>query len=144
MPAALLFGCAGVTYAIDNYSGVKVISYTSPAQSTSYRIFDKPGENRLMITSSLANAMGQGALKGLTLMNTTPPEILFEQAAIEFLASTGRTCIAKRTFLVVDPQFEVQYECVPALAEAPPKTAIASANGHPNTVKPVDAAVSVE
>ncbi|TPL39245.1 hypothetical protein [Mesorhizobium sp. B2-4-8] len=106
-----LSGCAGMQYAMDNYTNVKVVSFTSPSQKTGYRIFDKPAENRLMITSSIGNAMGQGALKGLTLMDTTPPEILFEQAAVEYPASTGRTCVSKKAFLIVQPQFEVQYDC---------------------------------
>ncbi|MBZ9699533.1 MULTISPECIES: hypothetical protein [unclassified Mesorhizobium] len=103
---------------MDNYTNVKVVSFTSPSQKTGYRIFDKPAENRLMITSSIGNAMGQGALKGLTLMDTTPPEILFEQAAVEYLASTGRTCVSKKAFLIVQPQFEVQYDCSAAPAGA--------------------------
>ncbi|MFC3326177.1 hypothetical protein [Mesorhizobium cantuariense] len=119
--AAGLSGCAGMKYAMDNYTGIKPLSYTSPTQKTSYLVYDKPAESRLMITSSIANAMGQGALTGLTMMNTTPPEILFEQAAVEYLASTGRTCVSKKAFLIVQPQFEVQYDCSPP---APPVAAV--------------------
>ena len=67
-----------------------------------------------MITSSLGSAAGQGALQGITFgaVNALPPEIEFENAAAEYLQQSGRpNCTPSRTFLIVQPQFEVKYDC---------------------------------
>lgn len=127
--AILLSGCAGMNYAMENYNGIKVVDHTvrpSAGQpqteeingqtyeiSKNYRIFDKPNENRLMITASLGDAAGQGLAEGFTfgLIDHSPPIIQYENAAIDYLKSTGRTCIATKSFLIAKPQYEVQYSC---------------------------------
>jgi len=127
----LLSGCgAGMQYAMDNYSGVKVVDYEVIDEDI-YRVFDKPAENRLMITPSVARAAGAGALQGLTFggadaMDTLGPKPKFEKAALAFLASTGRTCRIVDGYLIVKPQWEFKYDCS-VLPAAPP----ASANPSP-------------
>lgn len=124
-----LIGCAGLNYALENYSGVAVVNHViKPAdggpdtveingklvnRTKSYRIFDKPAESRLMITASLSDSAGQGVAEGLTIgmVDQSPPTVVYEQAAINFLRSTGRNCVAHKTFLIVKPQYEVQYSC---------------------------------
>lgn len=110
---ALLAGCAGMDYAMKNYASVKPVSWASPTTKNNYRIFDKPSEKRLMITLGYGGAMAQGFGSGLTLgaADTRTPEIVYQDAAIEWLKSTGRTCRATNTFLVIEPQYEVRYEC---------------------------------
>jgi len=119
----LATGCSGASYAISNYGSVRIQHFTSPSQRTPYRIYDKPTENRLMITPSIANSFNHAASRGEPLTNSAPTEALFENAAIEYLSSTGRTCVAKRTFLIIKPQFEVQYECGGLSDEEQPKMA---------------------
>lgn len=113
--ALALASCGGVNYAVNNYSGVKAEIWTSPSIGTGFRIYDKPSENRLMIALDLGGAALQGFGKGITLgaADTRTPEIIYQDAAIEWLAAKGRSCIATNTFLVLEPQYEVRYECSP-------------------------------
>lgn len=103
---------SGARYAINNYKSVPVVRFAVTDGST-YRIFHKPSEKRLMITPSLAAAAGQGALQGISLgaINSGRPVILYEDAAIQFLASKGSRCQVTKSFLVVKPQYEIRYEC---------------------------------
>lgn len=111
--AAFLVGCAGANYAIENYTGVNPVSWKSPTSQKNYRFFDKPAENRLMVTLGFGDAAAQGFGQGITLgaADTRTPEIVYQDAAIEWLKSTGRNCVATNTFLVIEPQYEVRYNC---------------------------------
>lgn len=111
--ATFLFGCAGADYALKNYSSVKPVSWKSPTSQKNYRFFDKPAENRLMVTLGFGDAAAQGFGQGITLgaADTRTPEIVYQDAAIEWLQSNGRTCVATNTFLVIEPQYEVRYSC---------------------------------
>lgn len=114
-----LSGCAGVNYIVENYSNIEVREVTMPDDT--YRVFDKPNESRMMVTSSLSSAAGQGLGKGLLLnaIDTTPPGPLFEAAANRYLAETGRPeCEASSVVLLVQPQFEVKYRCATAKPQA--------------------------
>lgn len=109
-------GCAGANYAMQNYSGIDPITWRSATVGSTFRIFDKPKENRLMITLGIGEAAMQGVGSGLTLgaADTRTPSILYQDAALEWLKTTGRTCTATNTFLVLEPQYEVRYNCAPA------------------------------
>lgn len=114
-----LVGCAGAKYAMDNYAKVKPVPFTA-STGKGFRVYDKPAENRLMITPTIGASMGGGAVKGATFgaVNPSASEVVFRDASEEFLASTGRTCRALDIALVIDPQYEVRYECE-ATAVAP-------------------------
>lgn len=140
--AIALTGCQGMKYAMDNYRDTKVQSYLfvpndgKPRYSETaidsmghtrqvdramtYRIFDKPDENRLMITPSLGASAGMGFAKGLTFgaVSAGPSPAAMREAAGGFLASTGRTCTADQIDLVAEPQYEVRYTCSPLAANA--------------------------
>jgi len=108
----LLAGCAGMGYALDNYSGVPV--YHVQAAGDTWRVFDKPDESRMMVTSSVGAAMAQGLGRGLLLnaVDNTPPEPQFRQAARQYLDATNREeCEIADAYLIITPQFEVIYEC---------------------------------
>lgn len=112
--ATILTGCGGgMKYALDNYTGVPVESWTSPSTKQAFRIFDKPQEKRLMITLGFGGAAAQGFGKGITFgaADTRTPEIIYQDAAIEWLKTKGRDCKATNAFLVVEPQYEIRYEC---------------------------------
>lgn len=110
--AVALSGCAGANYAMQNYSKVDVKSFTSSSGST-FRIYDKPLENRMMITPSIAASFGGGAVKGATFgaYNPSNSEVVYRDAAEQYLKSTGRTCSARDVSLIFDPQYEIRYEC---------------------------------
>lgn len=120
-----LSGCASVNYIKDNYDGVPITSVQT--KHDTFRVHDKPAENRMMITSSIGAALAGGMLSGLTLGSATgtPPTPVFEEAANKYLAETGRAhCSVKSVALLLDPQFEAKYECkTPPQANAKDKGA---------------------
>jgi hypothetical protein len=108
----LLTACAGMSYALENYGDVKVQEITM--KDDTYRIFDKPKESRMMVTSSIGGAMMQGGGKGLTLntVDTTPPLPMFRAAARAWLNKTGRShCKITDGYLILNPQYEFNYSC---------------------------------
>lgn len=130
-----LGGCgAGVDYVIQNYRGTPLVKHEIlPADGKRYvddgsgnvvdraktfRIFDKPAENRLMITPSLGDAVGIGAVRGLTLMDSDSPIVVYKDAAVDWLRTTGRTCTVVDAYLIIPPQYEVKYSCEPAVSAA--------------------------
>jgi hypothetical protein len=122
-----LSGCASVNYIMKEYDGVPVKEVRMPDDT--YRIFDKPAENKLMVTSSLGSAAGQGFVKGLTLgaAPTEPPKPLYEAAALQFLTESGRPgCRILNSYLLAQPQWEVKYDCAPAAPPTPPPVATRS------------------
>jgi len=105
---------------VHEYSGIEPKSFEFAGEDT-YRVFDRPDVNKLMITPSLSKAMGAGALQGLTFggvdaMDSIGPKPMFERAALAYLASTGRQCRIIDGYLVVRPQWEFKYDCSIALA----------------------------
>lgn len=119
---AALGGCASANYVMDQYSGVAIKEVRIPDDT--YRIYDKPSENKLMVTSSLGSAAGQGFVKGLTFgtAQTEPPKPLYEAAALQFLNESGRPgCRIKESYLLMQPQWEVKYGCSPMVAATAPQ-----------------------
>jgi hypothetical protein len=105
-----LSGCAGLNYAMENYKGVEVMPVEY--QGHEWRVFDKPAENRLMITPSIGRSMGLGAATGLTFGaagGIPKPEL--QGAAEAWLVKTGRTCSITDGYVVASPQWEFRYAC---------------------------------
>lgn len=130
-----LAGCgAGVDYVIQNYSGTPLVKHEIlPADGKRYvddgsgnvvdraktfRIFDKPAENRLMITPSMGDAIAMGAVQGLTLADSDSPIIIYKDAAVDWLKTTGRRCAIVDAYLIIKPQYEVKYSCEPVVSAA--------------------------
>ena len=65
----LLSGCAGASYAMSEYSGVKVNKITT--KHDTYRIFDKPEQGKMMVTSSVGHSVGQGERKLIVVLEIT-------------------------------------------------------------------------
>lgn len=118
--AVPLAGCgAGVQYAVQEYQGIPVQSFNmgEGEGERTFRIFDKPAANKLMITPSLGDAAGMGFASGLTFgaLNADNPKPIYESAAAGYLKSTGRTCRIVDGYLVEKPQWEFKYDCsIPA------------------------------
>lgn len=104
-------GCASVNYIMQAYDGVPINEVTT--QYDTFRVFDKPTENRMMITSSLASAAGQGFVGGLLFNPTVAanPKPVFEEAAQAYLKKTGRDCQITDGYLLINPQWEFKYRC---------------------------------
>jgi hypothetical protein len=115
-----LAGCSSaLSYIIDEYRGVPVVEVSMPDDT--YRVFDKPAQSKMMITSSLASAAGQGFALGLTMGAADgPPKPRFEATAAKHLQDTGRTgCRLIDAYLLAKPQWEVKYDCTPLAAALP-------------------------
>lgn len=108
-----LGGCANINYIMDNYSGVGIKEVAT--QYDTFRVFDKPAENRLMITSSIGSAIGQGLVGGATFNPTVAaaPEPVFHEAVEMYLAQSGRKCEVQPGVLLAQPQWEFRYSCDP-------------------------------
>lgn len=93
------------------YSDVTMVQQQMPDDT--YRIYDKPGENRLMITPSIGKSMAGGAKAGITLGAYQQPSPLqqMEAAALTFLQGTGRTCAIQTREEIFPPQWEFTYRC---------------------------------
>ncbi|MGB2355680.1 MAG: hypothetical protein ACPH69_05845 [Planktomarina sp.] len=102
---SLLGGCSGMGYAIENYSGITPVKFYNSGQK--FRIFDRPNENRLMITPSIGSAM----LEGATFGAGATAEISYQQAAQAYLNSTGRDCEVGDMKVVLQTQWETFYTC---------------------------------
>jgi hypothetical protein len=109
-----LGGCATISYVMQEYHDVPVQEVRM--SDDTYRIFDKPAASKLMVTSSLSSAAGQGFVKGLTFgaVPTDAPKPLFEAASLQFLSENGRPgCRIVDAYLLAQPQWEVKYDCSP-------------------------------
>jgi hypothetical protein len=119
----VLGGCASVSYILAEYDGVQLKTITMPEDE--YRVFDKPIQNKMMVTPSLGATAAQGFGSGLLLgaVDNTPPRPRFEAAALAFLEQDGRRgCRVLDAYVLARPQYEVKYDCAPiaAGAAAPP------------------------
>jgi len=120
---ALVAGCAGVGYILDNYSGVDPVSVFMPDDT--YRVFEHRTDNRVMITPSLGAAGGAGFARGLTFgaINGVAPKPLFEAAVRNYLDKTSRQhCAITDGYILADPQYEFKFECKPAHGAKEPFT----------------------
>ena len=113
LPMLALIGCSGgLSYAVKNYRGVKPQRFLYADEN--WRIFDKPSENRLMITPSFGTAMKGGAKTGMALGlagHQSDPENKFKTAAMMFVKEKSSTCKIIGGKLIVMPQYEYTYEC---------------------------------
>lgn len=113
LTALSLTGCAS--------TGLKTaMSYTPKVtpfefESETWRMFEHPDKNRIMVTTSIGTAFGAGAVSGLTLGTVRPAdpeEKRFERAARAYLDGTERTnCKIDSGYLVVRLQYEFYFTC---------------------------------
>ena len=112
IPLVLVTACSGLSYVIENYSSVEMQQFTYADET--WRIFDKPNENKLMITPSMGSAMAGGAKTGLTLGlagNQGDPENRFRTAAMMFVKQKEGSCVIIEGKLLINPQYEYTYKC---------------------------------
>lgn len=130
--AVPLAACSSnMNYVIQNYDGVVVEEHVVPPadgpryvpsdngpvdMARKFRIFDKPLENRMMITASLGDAAAYGFVRGLVKIDVNPPTSVYRDAAIDYLHSKGRACTPVETMELIRLQYEVRYACQAAPA----------------------------
>ncbi|WP_139112547.1 hypothetical protein [Hoeflea olei] len=79
-----------------------------------YRLFEHPAGDRVMTTSSIGAAMGQGFIQGATLgvADVKTPEQRHEAAARRYLDLTGRQdCTIGNGYELVHTQYEFRFTC---------------------------------
>ncbi|MBT5913480.1 MAG: hypothetical protein HOH59_11795 [Rhodospirillaceae bacterium] len=110
---SLLIGCSGLSYVIDNYSGIQPEKFSYAGED--WRIFHKPNEKRLMITPSMGTAMAGGFKQGATLFlagRQSDPENRFRTASMIYVQTkVSESCEITTGKLLIDPQYEYYYEC---------------------------------
>ncbi len=107
-------GCAGIDYAKSNYGGYPPQQFKT-ARGQSFEIIDNPSRGRLMIGPGSGGAT-EGFVKSLQMgvansIVATPP-VVYRDAAEQFLRSTGRNCTAQDVTAIMDPRYEVRYQCL--------------------------------
>jgi hypothetical protein len=104
-------GCAGLNHAME-YSDVDVVAFESDGET--WRIFDKPNENRLMLTPSIGRALREGVAEGATFGLADPgaPKRQLQGVVESWLAAkhTGK-CEVVDGAMIIDPQWEFKYRC---------------------------------
>jgi hypothetical protein len=93
----------------------------------SWRVFDHPRENKLMVTTSFGRAASDGYVRGATLgiVNPQAPKPIFQAPAERFLGKTARAhCRITDGYELVATQYEFRFACfskAPNGAETPSK-----------------------
>lgn len=107
-------GCATMQLSPE-YQVVKAENYVVGEKT--FHIFQHPKDaDRLWVQDYYGAAVGKGFMKGLTfgLMNVNGAASKYEEAAVKYLASKGRSCEVVRSSLVDDVSYEVRVKCQPA------------------------------
>lgn len=79
-----------------------------------YRLYDHPTDNTVIVSPSIGRAIGIGVTQGATfgLADAMTPEQKMEAAARQHLANTGRgACSITSGYLLVKPLYEFSYTC---------------------------------
>jgi hypothetical protein len=106
----VLSGCAGLD-AAEEYSDVDHVSYA--VDGSTWWIWDKPRESRVMVSPNPGRSMGQGFWSGLTLgaADTEIPKPQYQRVVEAWLARTGRRCAILDGYKLIKPQWEFKYRC---------------------------------
>lgn len=120
--AAALGGCSSFSYLGETYGAMQAQMVTTKADT--WRVFDRTAESKILVQRNPDNA-AQGVVGSLGLKpaNAAMPQPDYQEAALAFLAQSGRSCRIKDGYLVVAPSWEFSYECDPgqSVASSPPK-----------------------
>ena len=109
-----LSGCATGSYAEKHYADIEAVSFEH--DENEWSIYNKPSENRLMITPPYSVSATRGFMLGLTfgVVDTDFAGGVYRDAAIAWLASQGKECKANNFHQIqylTEFQWEVEYEC---------------------------------
>ncbi len=109
--ALSLGACSAPQQIADDYRDTPRTTFTY--ENSTYRIFDKPSAGKLVITPSVASAMGTSLLRRMTFgtYGKAAPQAAVEAAVASYLTSNGRKCTADSATQVRKPQWEFTYTC---------------------------------
>ena len=100
------------------YSSVKPVVFANGGST--WRVYDKPDEGRLMITPTVADSAASGFIGGATLgvagdpitgRSAGIPQNGFTAAASAWVKRHGASCEVTSGHLLVTPQWEYAYAC---------------------------------
>jgi hypothetical protein len=106
----MLAGCAGVDKALEYDDTVHKVSMADDT----YRVFEHPNKDRIMVTPSLETGLGAGFVQGATLglVDAMTPEQKMEAAARKHLNDTGRSsCTLGNGYEILKGQYEFRITC---------------------------------
>lgn len=113
-----LAGCGGMATAISEYGSVKPVAFAHGGST--WRVYDKPDDGRLMITPTIANSAASGVIGGATLgvagdpltgRSAGIPQNSFSAAATAWIKQHGASCRVTQGEVLVTPQWEFRYTC---------------------------------
>lgn len=109
---ATLTACGGMGTVMERYGSVKAVAFQHGGST--WRVFDKPEEGRLMLTPSIGDSAAAGAIEGVTLGmadNPLGPNKRYSDAATAWILRHGGTCRLTAGRVILHPQFEFDYSC---------------------------------
>lgn len=109
---ATLTACAGVGTVMERYGSVKAVAFQHGGST--WRVYDKPEEGRLMLTPSIGDSAAAGAIQGATFGmadNPLGPNKRYSDAATAWIAQHGESCRLTAGRVLLHPQFEFDYSC---------------------------------
>ena len=123
MAILVLSGCGGRPGGLQDAMryDAKSLAHVKMPDDT-YRVFEHPTGDRIMTTTSVAAAAGQGFVSGATLgiASVETPEGRHEAAARRHLDLTGRAaCAIRNGYELVHTQYEFLIECPPGTLATP-------------------------
>ncbi len=105
LAALSLAGCAGLNEVM-TYDAKSLTQVT--LSDGTYRVFEHPSRDRLMVTPSVGAALGTG----VTLGAAAAPSDRMTAAARQYLDNTQRSnCAISSTREIVKTQYEVKFTC---------------------------------
>ena len=117
MLAASVAGCSSFSSLGETYGAMSAQAITTKADT--WRVFDRPAESKVLV-QRVTSVQAPAAL-GVNPPNVATPQPEYQEAALAFLAQSGRTCKIKDAYLVVAPSWEFAYECDRAPVGPTPK-----------------------
>ena len=117
---AITPGCANLDYVLTNYGSLEPVVHKN--RYDAFQIFDKPGEGRLLISSSPEAATASAFVRGWTFgaSGPTASKPIYQQAVEEYFLKSGRQCRITDASFIIEPQWEFRYDCASALARPAP------------------------
>lgn len=124
--SALVAGCGGRPGGLQDAARYDASSLTKVKMpDDTYRVFEHPAGDRIMTTTSVGKAAGQGFVSGATLglANVETPEQGHEAAARRHLDLTGRAaCSIRAGYELVRVQYEFLIDCPADTVAARPQS----------------------
>lgn len=109
-----LAGCTqAISYVASEYGSTQRVDYVEPATQEVFWIFPRRDIGKLMVSINPNRAGQRGLARGSTLgvAGHEPLESLYRAVILSYLSSLGLNCTITSAKMVLDPQYEMTFDC---------------------------------